>query len=108
MTYWFLFTIALVCLLIAIALFYFTDAFGTDRALFNLVTMSVSTVCFLATLGTGAGFVVANIHRTSCIQQGTKTGIHVQYELLSGCYVQVEDHLVPYDRWVQVSGVNTR
>lgn len=111
MTYWYLLPATLALLGVAGAAFYYTDGFTTGRELLDvsalLTGLLTGLLLSMAALCTGAGFILGNLDRAACLQQGEKTGMHVSYELLTGCYVRVDGRLIPYDRWVQVSGVNT-
>lgn len=106
MTYWYLVPATLVLLGAAGVLYRFSDG-GMADGFFATIALFLGLACVLGAICTGAGFVVGNLDRATCVQRGEKTGMYTQFTLLSGCYVRVHDHLVPYDRWVQVSGVNT-
>lgn len=104
MTYWFLLGIALACIAVIGVLLFFSGDMSEGVGVCAFV---LGILCALGALFSGIEFAVANLDRASCYEQGDKTGMSVQYELLSGCYVRVDNKLIPYDRWVQVSGVNT-
>lgn len=105
MTYWDLLVLSVVCTVLTIALAAFFAAARGDVS--KMLVMCAGIILGVASLGFGTVFLGGNIIRASCLEQGELTGMNVQYELLSGCYVHVDDRLIPYDRWVQVSGVNT-
>lgn len=100
MTYWYLLAAALVCGAAAVALFRrfsYTDRDGL---------IAVAVVAAFVAVGCLGLFVSENLDRRTCLQRGERTGMSVQYEMLSGCYVRIDGQLIPFDRWVQVSGVN--
>lgn len=106
MTYWYLIPATLVLLGVAGALYWLSNE-GATLGFLDTLCFFGALICILGALCTGAGFVVSNLDRAACMEQGKKTGMNVSYAFLSGCYVHVDDHIVPYDKWVRVSGVNT-
>lgn len=97
--------ICVACLAVVGVLVHFFEDIMSDAV--AMLTIFVGIVCGLGALFSGLGFIAVNADRATCIEQGEKTGMNVRYEFLSVCYVRVDGHLVPYDRWIQVSGVGT-
>jgi hypothetical protein len=52
------------------------------------------------------GFFVTNLDRTGCLEHGQRTGMRVEHSWINGCYVRTDGGLVPYDRWIEVTGTN--
>jgi hypothetical protein len=104
-TFWFFLYIAAACAGVVAAVYVVFDNIMSD--FLAMCTIVVGIICGLAAFGLTVGFVASNLDRTECLQRGEKTGMDVQFELLSGCYVRVDGQLVPYDKWVQVSGVTS-
>jgi hypothetical protein len=104
-TYWFLLGITAACLAVIWVLVKVHNNIMSD----TLATLAVTAgiICGVGAFFSGVGFLAANVDRHTCVGKGENTGIRVQYELLSGCYVHVDGRLIPYDKWVHVSGVGT-
>lgn len=106
MTYWHLLILAVVCLILAGAVVVCSDDFDTGSDLTDLALLVAAVVLGLGSMCLGVGFVFGNLDRTACLDGGKKTGMTVEYDLLSGCYIKIDNRFIPYDRWVQVSGSN--
>lgn len=100
MTYWYLLAAALVSGAAALTLWRRFSYSENDLA---IVTAIVAAFVAFGCLGT---FVDQNLDRAACTEKGQQTGLNVEYHLLSGCYVQVDGQLIPYDKWIKISGVN--
>lgn len=107
MTYWYLAGAAALLLVAALAIFLATDAFDSGSDMVDFAALVLSILCAMGCMCTTVGFITSNLDRSSCLESGRKTGMTVSYEMLSGCYVTVDGRRIPYDKWVQVSGVNT-
>lgn len=104
MTYWHLLVLALVCTVLALALVVGTDLFDTGSGIRDLGAFLATIVLGIGALCTGVGFISGNLDRAACLEHAERSGESVEYKLLSGCYIRVDGRLVPYDRWVEVSG----
>lgn len=106
MTFWHLLVLAVLCAVLAGAAFILSDGYDTGSDITDLGLLFTTIVLAAGALGTGVGFIAFNMDRSACLEHGEQTGMTVHYELLSGCYVKVDNRLVPYDRWIQISGAN--
>lgn len=106
MDYWAYLILALVCAGAVVVLIYFFEEVDANSVR-ALLMICAGVIFGVSAAVLGCIFIIGNVEQTSCIQKGQKTGMQVEYVLPSGCYVHVDGHLVPYDRWVQVTGVNT-
>lgn len=51
----------------------------------------------------GGIFLALNFYNTkTCKQISEQTGRYTQYRVLSGCYIQVNDELIPVDNWREI------
>jgi hypothetical protein len=103
-TYWFLLGYAAVALAMFLAALRLHDRIMSKTLAVLDVAAGIISATAVFTLV--VGFFVTNLDRTGCLEHGQRTGMRVEHSWINGCYVRTDGGLVPYDRWIEVTGTN--
>jgi hypothetical protein len=103
-TYWFLLGYAAVALAVFLAALRLHDEIMSDTL--AMLDVAAGIISATAALVLVFVFFATNLDRTGCIEHGVRTGMRVEHSWINGCYVRTDGGLVPYDRWIEVTGTN--